>query len=112
MPHRATSTARVGSPWSWATGGLLAGAVAGLLMFAPASWLAQLIVQRTDGHVVLAQARGTIWNGSAQLVLAAGADSQVALALPGRRAYDAALKGANHDDNHHHGAAQVGSRGT
>ena len=84
MPHRATSTARVGSPWSWATGGLLAGAVAGLLMFAPASWLAQLIVQRTDGHVVLAQARGTIWNGSAQLVLAAGADSQIALVLPGR----------------------------
>ncbi|TAM47995.1 MAG: type II secretion system protein N [Burkholderiaceae bacterium] len=84
MPRRPTPVVRASNPWAWAGGGLLLGALAGLLMFAPASWLAQLLAQRTNGHVVLAQARGTIWNGSAQLVLAAGADSRVALALPGR----------------------------
>jgi len=84
MPRRSHPIARARSSWSWAGGGLLLGVLAGLLLFAPASWLAQWLARRTDGHVVLAQARGTIWNGSAQLVLAAGADSQLALTLPGR----------------------------
>lgn len=85
MPRRSLRPlARARSSWSWAGGGLLLGVLAALLLFAPASWLALWLARRTDGHVVLAQARGTVWNGSAQLVLAAGADSQVALALPGR----------------------------
>jgi general secretion pathway protein N len=85
MPRRSLRPlARTRGSWSWAGAGLLLGVLAGLLMFAPASWLGQWLARRTNGHVVLAQARGTIWNGSAQLVLAAGAGSQVALALPGR----------------------------
>src|SRR6185312_1378815 len=87
MPRRSHPIARARNSWSWAGGGLLLGVLAGLLLFAPASWLAQWLARRTDGHVVLAQARGTIWNGSAQLVLAAGADSQLALTLPGRLAW-------------------------
>ncbi|TAL68375.1 MAG: type II secretion system protein N [Burkholderiaceae bacterium] len=87
MPRRSHPIARARNSWSWAGGGVLLGVLAGLLLFAPASWLAQWVARRTDGHVVLAQARGTIWNGSAQLVLAAGAGSQLALILPGRLAW-------------------------
>lgn len=85
MPRRRPPPAsRAGSPWSWAASGLVVGALVATLVFAPASWLALLALQLTQGHVVLAQARGTVWNGSAQLVLAGGAGSHVALALPGR----------------------------
>ena len=82
--RRPLPASRAASPWRWAAGGLVVGAMASLLVFAPASWVARLALRLTGGHVVLAQARGTVWNGSAQLVLAAGADSRVALALPGR----------------------------
>jgi general secretion pathway protein N len=85
--RQSLSASRSASPWSWAGAGLLVGALAATLVFAPASWVALLALRLTGGHVVLAQARGTVWNGSAQLVLAAGADSQVALALPGRLAW-------------------------
>ncbi|MDR3451833.1 MAG: type II secretion system protein N [Rhodoferax sp.] len=85
MPsRRPTPASHIGSPWSWAAGGVVAGALVATLLFAPASWLARLVELRTGGHVVLAQARGTVWNGSAQLVLAGGAGSHEALALPGR----------------------------
>jgi general secretion pathway protein N len=53
-------------------------------LFAPARWLASSIMQRTDGRVVLTDARGTIWNGSADLVLTGGAGSADAAALPTR----------------------------
>lgn len=84
MSRRPTPTSHTGSPWSWAAGGLVIGALVATLLFAPASWLAWLIELRTGGHVVLAQARGTVWNGSAQLVLAGGSGSHEAVALPGR----------------------------
>jgi general secretion pathway protein N len=45
------------------------------------------ITQASAGQVQLAQARGTLWNGSAQLVLTGGAASQDRAALPGRIAW-------------------------
>jgi general secretion pathway protein N len=68
----------------WAIGGALAGIVAGLVLFAPAAWLAQAVASASDQHVILADAEGTIWSGSAVLVLAGGAGSRDASTLPGR----------------------------
>ncbi|HSI29563.1 MAG: hypothetical protein ACAH10_08555, partial [Methylophilaceae bacterium] len=48
--------------------GLLAFIVA-LIVLAPASVLSSWIYQRSEQHVLLAQAEGTIWNGSATVVL-------------------------------------------
>lgn len=64
--------------------GGVAGLVAALACFAPAQWLASGIESASDGKVLLTQARGTVWSGSAQLVLAGGEGSAGALALPSR----------------------------
>ena len=64
--------------------GALLGALPALAVFAPAQWLATGVERASGGQVQLAQARGTVWNGSAQLVLTGGLDSQDAVALPGR----------------------------
>jgi general secretion pathway protein N len=45
-----------------------------LLVIAPAQWAAGSVRSATNGRVDLAEARGTIWNGSAVLVLAASSD--------------------------------------
>ena len=72
------------SAWGWALAGALLGALPALAVFAPAQWLASAVARASGGQVQLAQARGTVWNGSAQLVLTGGLDSQDAAALPGR----------------------------
>lgn len=71
-------------PWGWAWLGLLVGALPAALAFAPAAWLTQAVHRATDGQVQLLQARGTVWTGSAQLVLTGGPASQDQAALPGR----------------------------
>ncbi|MFT3813875.1 MAG: type II secretion system protein N [Acidovorax sp.] len=72
------------SPRLWALAGLLLGVLPALAVFAPAQWLASGLARASGGQVRLAEARGTVWTGSAQLVLTGGADSQDSLALPGR----------------------------
>jgi general secretion pathway protein N len=63
---------------------MLRGALAGLIAFAPAAWLATAAASASSGHLLLADARGTVWNGSAVMVLTGGPDSRDASALPGR----------------------------
>ena len=75
---------RPGAPWGWATAGLLAGVLAALVLFAPARWLTGAIERASTGQVLLADARGTVWDGTARLVLTGGAGSTDATALPGR----------------------------
>ncbi|GKS75377.1 type II secretion system protein N [Acidovorax sp. SUPP950] len=72
------------SPRGWALAGVLLGALPALLVFAPARWLASAVEQASGGQVRLAQARGTVWTGSAQMVLTGGRGSQDQAALPGR----------------------------
>lgn len=74
----------VQAPWSWAALGMLAGTLAALTAFAPAHWLAAGLARATDGRIVLDDPRGTVWTGSARLVLTGGAASQDRAALPGR----------------------------
>jgi general secretion pathway protein N len=68
----------------WALWGAAAGGLLGLLLAAPASWLGQALADATRQRLLLADARGTVWSGSAVLVLTGGAGSRDAAALPGR----------------------------
>ena len=73
---------RAGRRWGWWGAG--AGAVLGLIAYAPAPWLAKAVVSATDGRLLLADAKGTIWRGDAVAVLTGGPGSRDARALPGR----------------------------
>ena len=68
----------------WALGGLVAGCLIALVVFAPAAWLAQAVASATQDRVLLADARGTVWGGSAVAVLTGGNGSHDATSLPGR----------------------------
>ena len=81
---RPSYTARPSASWGWAAGGALLGLLLATVLFAPARWLAAGIDQASGGQVKLADARGTVWAGSARLVLSGGADSLGSMALPGR----------------------------
>jgi len=73
---------RAGRRWGWWGAGV--GALLGLLAYAPAPWLAQVVVEASQGRVLLADSSGTVWRGSAVVVLTGGAGSRDAAALPGR----------------------------
>lgn len=68
----------------WALAGALGGALAALIVFAPARWLAAAVADGSNGHLLLADAQGSLWTGSAVPVLTGGAGSRDAAALPGR----------------------------
>lgn len=55
-----------------------------LVALLPAAWITPQFAKRTQGHVNLTEPAGSLWQGSATLVLAAGADASAATLLPGR----------------------------
>ncbi len=77
----------------WGGWGVLVGVLYGLVAFAPAGWLARGIASATEGRLLLTEARGTVWGGSAVLVLTGGPGSRDASALPGRLSWDLGLHG-------------------
>jgi general secretion pathway protein N len=64
-----------------------------LLVFAPAAWLASMVSSATDQRILLSEARGTVWTGSAVLVLTGGPGSRDASALPGRLSWTLRFRG-------------------
>jgi general secretion pathway protein N len=74
--------AKAGVPWRWAWAGLLLGLSLALVLFAPARWLTEPVQNATGQKLQLLDARGTVWRGSARLVLTGGAGSKDASALP------------------------------
>ena len=68
----------------WSVAGVVAGLLVGTALAAPASWLADALGEASGGRLQLAEARGTVWNGSAVAVLTGGSGSRDAAALPGR----------------------------
>ncbi|MBC8723430.1 type II secretion system protein N [Paraburkholderia sp. 31.1] len=54
------------------------------LALLPAAWITPQFARQTHGHVNLVDAEGSLWHGSATLMLAAGADMSAATLLPGR----------------------------
>ena len=77
----------------WAALGVLLGGLVAGLVFAPASWLASGLSGATGQRLLLADARGTVWHGSAVLVLTGGEGSNDASALPGRLHWTLGLDG-------------------
>lgn len=78
------ATKSLGTPWRMAWGGALLGLVLAGVAYAPARWLAEGLQSASGDQLQLQSARGSLWTGSAQLVLAAGAGSADTAALPGR----------------------------
>ncbi|MDR2153567.1 MAG: type II secretion system protein N [Burkholderiaceae bacterium] len=72
------------APWRWALAGALAGLALMLAINAPARWLAHALERASGGAVRLAEPQGSVWSGSAQLVLTGGVGSRDSAALPGR----------------------------
>lgn len=71
-------------PWRWSVAGTLLGTLLALLVWSPAQWVAASVATLSTDRVQLRNAMGTIWNGSAQLVFAAGEGSDTRTLLPGR----------------------------
>ncbi len=69
-----------GTRLAWIAG--LAGLLVALVFFAPARWLADRVGAATGGQLQLVNARGTVWNGQADLVLTGGQGSRTQTALP------------------------------
>jgi general secretion pathway protein N len=66
---------------------LLAGSLSFMLtvlVFCPATWVSSILENRTAGRVVLGDAQGTLWRGSAFVGGAPGASAPVTPLLPGR----------------------------
>jgi len=75
--------ARRNRRWAWA--GVLAGALVAAVAFAPASLVVQAVASATGDRLLLAEAEGSVWNGSALAVLSAGPGSRdAAVVLPSR----------------------------
>jgi len=55
-----------------------------LLVMAPAAWVTPQFAKATQGHVNLVEPSGSLWHGSASLMLAAGPGAEAATLLPGR----------------------------
>lgn len=69
----------------WAVLGVVCGALATAAAQWPAAWaVVGAVAHASGGHVRLADVRGSVWNGSAVLVLSGGPGSSDARALPGR----------------------------
>lgn len=82
--QRARPSNATGAAWAWAASGLLVGAVLAALVWAPAAWLVNAVGMASQGRVVLGDATGTVWSGSAGLALSGGPGSRDAARLPGR----------------------------
>jgi general secretion pathway protein N len=84
---RRNSTPQTRSPWRLAWAGAVVGLVVSTVVFAPARWLAAGVQQLSGEQVQLTDARGSVWQGSAQLVLSGGEGSNGSVALPGLLAW-------------------------
>jgi len=82
--HRRATTAGWRPAWRQAVWGALLGTGLAMTVWAPAHWLAWGLHQASEGGVQWLNPRGTVWKGSAQLMLSAGTGVPDAQTLPGR----------------------------
>lgn len=68
----------------WALWGAVLGTALAAIAYAPATWLANMVHRASGQRLLLAEAQGSVWSGSAVAVLQGGPDSRDAAALPGR----------------------------
>jgi len=72
---------RIALPWLAVA---LLSVAAVMLALLPAAWITPQFARQTHGHVNFVDAEGSLWHGSATLMLAAGSDMSAATLLPGR----------------------------
>jgi len=82
-----------GASLRWSVIGAIVGVLIAFIVFAPAAWLASYIASATGQRLLLSDARGTIWSGSAIVALTGGPDSRDATSLPGRMQWSLAPHG-------------------
>lgn len=70
--------------WRWSLACAVLGVLLALVLYFPAHWAASAIGRLSGERITLVNAQGTVWSGSAQLVLRGGAGSRDATTLPGR----------------------------
>ena len=70
MQRQPNPTPHTSTRWAWAGAGM--GLALAFIIQAPAHWLTQAIEQASGERVLLPDAQGTVWNGSAQWVLNEG----------------------------------------
>ena len=75
-------TAPPRAAWAWAAAGIGIGLALAIVLFIPASWVATRVERATQGRIVLAEARGTLWEGWANVQLTGGAGSTDMMSLP------------------------------
>jgi general secretion pathway protein N len=86
MPFQARSSRHrtEPAPWGYALSGSVLGLVLALVFFAPASLLGAGLAAASQGRLQLVDARGTVWSGSARLLLTGGIGSRDSSTLPSR----------------------------
>ena len=89
--RRAQAAPKPYVPWRWAIAGAVLGTGLAIAMNAPARWLAAGLAQATGQQVLLTEPSGTVWRGSAQLVLTGGQGSHDRASLPGRLNWNLSL---------------------
>ncbi len=70
MQRHPSSSPHTSTHWAWTGAGI--GLVLALITQAPAHWLTHVVEQASGERVLLPDAQGTVWNGSAQWVLNEG----------------------------------------
>jgi general secretion pathway protein N len=74
---------RIVAAWPWLAVTVVT-VMATLFVMLPAAWIVPQFSKATGGHVNLVDPAGSLWAGSATLMLAAGTDGEGATLLPGR----------------------------
>jgi len=80
----ATATTGFVRSFRWAELGAVLGLVTAVVVWAPAAWVASAVANMSNQRLILADTRGSIWNGSARVILSPGAGSRDASELPQR----------------------------
>ena len=79
----------------WGLVGAVLGLSTAIVVWAPAAWLAKVVASATNEHLLIVDTRGSVWNGSARVILSPGEGSRDASELPQRLGW--ALRPAWHD---------------
>lgn len=82
--HRTAPVNAVARGWRWALLGVVLGSVFAATVFAPARWLADGLDSWSHGQLQLVNPRGTVWSGSASMVLSSGGSGAESISLPGQ----------------------------
>jgi general secretion pathway protein N len=77
------ATRRLLAAWPWLAVGV-GSVLVTLGVMLPAAWIVPEFAKSTGGHINLVDPSGSLWRGSATLMLAAGTDGSGATLLPGR----------------------------